>query len=201
MAKQTKPLNYININTVADDIDKIVIDFMQQRNINIYDVNQCRNIPHNVLTLCMMQIYNKLFKPHHGIFNNQNSLIDYNNNELLTVIANKFIEWSLHFDKSMGIYQFSILTGIHYTTLAEWANNPELNPARSDIVKSIREYHKMEQINLLNNSPVGALAVANNDTETGLKWAANQAQQITNNTVYYLPSERTDRLNLDKLDN
>ena len=59
----------------------------------------------------------------------------------------------------------------------------------------------MEQISLLNDSPVGALAVANNDSETGLKWAANQIQTITNNTVYYLPSERTDRLNLDKLDN
>lgn len=201
MAIQTKPLDYININTVANDIDNIVIDFFQRRNIDLYDVTQCRNIPHNVFTLCMLQVYNKLFKPNHGVFNNQNSLIDYDNIELLTIIANKFIEWSLHFDKSMGIYQFSLLTGIHYTTLAKWANNPEVNPARSDIVKNIKEFHKMEQINLLNGSPVGALAVANNDSETGLNWSANNVQQVTNNTVYYLPSERTDKLKLDKLEN
>ena len=200
IAKQTKPLDYININTVAQDIDNCVIDFMQQRNIDIYDVGQCRSIPHNVLTLCMMSVYNKLFKPDHGVFNNQRSLIDYNNTDLLTVIANKFIEWSLWFDKSMGIMQFSILTGIHYTTLASWANDQESNPARSDIVKSIKEYHKMEQIGILNNTPVGALAVANNDPETGLNWSANQAQQITNNTVYYLPSERCDKLQLEKAD-
>lgn len=198
IAIQTKPLNYINVDTISQDIDNCIIEFMQQRNIDIYDISQCRSIPHNTLTLCMMYVYNKLFKPDHGVFNNQNSLIDYNNNELLTVIANKFIEWSLWFDKSMGIMQFSILTGIHYTTLASWANDREVNPTRSDIVKNIKEFHKMAQIGLLNNTPVGALAVANNDPETGLNWAANNVQQITNNTVYYLPSERSGRLNLEK---
>jgi hypothetical protein len=59
----------------------------------------------------------------------------------------------------------------------------------------------VQQIALLNESPVGVLAVANNDVETGLKWAENNIQQITNNTVYYLPSERLDHLQLDKVPN
>ena len=189
--------NAINIETISDQIDNAVVSFFDNFNINIYDVNQCKTIPHNTLTLCMMSVYERLFKPHHNMINNQRSLIDYNNIELLSVIADCFIKWALWFNKSIGIMQFSMLTGIHWQTLAEWERNSESNPARSAIVKCIREYHKMEQINLLNDTPVGALAVANNDVETGLEWSKNQVQQITNNTVYYLPSERRDRLKLD----
>lgn len=191
----------IDINTIADQINNCVILFFDKYNINIYDVNQVRTIPHNLYSACMISCYKKLFKPDHKMINNQRSIIDYNDVELLSVIANTFIELAMMFNKSMGIYQFSLLTGIHWQTLAEWERNTEVNPARSAIVKNIREYHKLEQVQLLNDTPVGALAVANNDPETGLEWGKNQAQQITNNTVYYLPSERTDKLKLDKLDN
>ena len=200
MAYKTKSIDAININTIEQQIDNCIVDFFNKRNIDIYDISQSKAITHNILTLCFMNVYNKLFKPTKPLFNNQKSLIDYDNIELLSVICDSFIKWTLFFDKSFGIMQFSVFTGIHRATLAEWRDNKELNPARSDLINNICECHKMEQINLLNNSPVGALAVANNDTETGLKWAANQAQQITNNTVYYLPSERTDKLQLEKLD-
>ena len=189
---------YININTISCDIDNCVNEFFSCRNIDLLDVQQCRNIPHNILTLCLMNIYNNLFKPDVTLCNNQKSLIDYDNIELLTVIANKYIELALTFNKSIGIMQFSIMTGIHWQTLADWQRNKELNPLRSAIVENIREYHKMEQINLLNDTPVGALAVANNDHETGLEWSKNQLQQIAQNAVYLLPSERVDRLRLDK---
>ena len=72
------------------------------------------------------------------------------------------------------------------------------NPARFKVLKSIQECHKLAQINLLNDTPVGALAVANNDVETGLEWSKQQAQQIGQNAIYILPSERMDRLKLDK---
>jgi hypothetical protein len=190
-------LDYINIATISRDIDNFVNDFFTIRNIDINDIAQCRTIPHNVLTLCLLGIYNNFFKPHKTLVNNQNSLIDYNNIEQLTVIANKFIELSLMFNKSLGLMQFSVMTGIHRSTLAEWRDNEKLNPTRSDLIQNICELHKMEQVNLLNDSPVGALAVANNDKETGLNWSANQAAQITNNTVYLLPSERVDRFRLE----
>lgn len=190
-------LDYINIATISGDIDNFVNDFFMIRNIDINDISQCRTIPHNVLTLCLLGIYNKFFKPHKTLVNNQNSLIDYNNIEQLTVIANKFIELSLMFNKSLGLMQFSVMTGIHRSTLAEWRDNEKVNPTRSDLIQNICELHKMEQVNLLNDTPVGALAVANNDKETGLNWSTNQAAQITNNTVYLLPSERVDRFRLE----
>lgn len=190
--------NAIDINTIADQIETCVSSFFENYNINIYDINQVKTIPHNLFSACMMSCYDKLFKPDHKMINNQRSIIDYNNVELLTVIANEFISLALRFNKAIGVMQFSLLTGIHWDTLADWYNKPEANPERFRVVKSIKEYHKMQQIGLLNDTPVGAMAVANNDTETGLNWSANQLQQIANNTVYLIPSERVDRLKLDK---
>lgn len=197
MAYKNKPINAININTIESDIDKCIIEFFNQRNIDIYDVAQVKNISHNLMTLCFMNCYDKLFKPSNTLFNNQKSLIDYDNIDLLTVIANCFIKWSLFFNKSLGLMQFSIFTGIHRTTLAEWRDDVNgLNAPRSILIKNIIECHKMEQINLLNDSQVGALAVANNDTETGLEWAKQTAALQASNTVYILPSERVDRMRL-----
>ena len=74
----------------------------------------------------------------------------------------------------------------------------ELNIKRSQVLKNIQEGHKQQQINLLNDTPVGALSVANNDSETGLEWCKQQAAQIAQNAIYILPSERMNRLKLDK---
>lgn len=193
-ADRKPDMNYININTIGEQIDNYVLEFFTQRNIDIMDVSQCKTVPHNILTLCMMGIYNNLFKPNKPLWNNQKSLIDYDNIELLSVIATKFIELSLMFNKSLGLMQFSIMTGIHRQTLAEWRDNERPNPARSDIINNICECHKMEHIGLLNDTPVGALAVANNDTETGLEWATKQAITAQNNAVFLIPSERLQRL-------
>ena len=62
----------------------------------------------------------------------------------------------------------------------------------------MKEYNKGALISNLKDTPVGALAVANNDTETGLEWSKNQQVQVTANQVFYLPSERTDKLKLDR---
>lgn len=190
--------NAIDINTIALKIDNIITEYFDKFGIDLYNLEQRKFITHNLLTGAFKAVYNSLFKPNHGMINNQRSIIDYNDIELLTVIANKFIDYCLMLDKSLGLMQFSLFTGIHVTTLMQWRDNPESNPKRTEVIKSIVDCHKMEQINLLNGSPVGALAVANNDHETGLNWSANQLQQIANNTVYLIPSERVDRLKLDK---
>ena len=195
-AERKPDMGYININTIESQIDECVLKFFSDRNIDIYDSTQRKLITHNMVTLCMRYVYNNLFRPNTTLWNNQKSLIDYDNIELLTVIANKFIDLSLEFNKSLGLMQFSLFTGIHRQTLAEWRDNKQLNPERSDVINNICECHKMEQIGLLNDTPVGALAVANNDIETGLQWSQNQALNNTAAAVYILPTERTNRLAL-----
>ena len=197
--KAQKPeYNYINIATISDEIDKCVVEFFTRYNIDIYDIQQIRTVPHNIVNLCFRYIYKTLFKPDKPLYNNQKSKIDYDNIELLSVIADKFIDICAMFNKSFGLMSFSYMTGISYTTIYNTLQNGEqLNPERLNVLKNIQECHKVAQISLLNDAPVGALAVANNDTETGLQWSANQTQQITANTVYLIPSERSNRLALE----
>lgn len=190
---------YININTVCDDIDNCIDAFLDENGIE-RDYKTITSIKHSTVNYMMTYIYNHLFKPDTTLCNNQKSYVDYDNIDLLQVLADKYIDICQRFNKSLGVMSFCYMIGVRYDTVYSWLNNPESNPQRIKVIKSIQENHKVQQVSILNDSPVGALAVANNDVETGLKWAANQAQQITNNTVYYLPSERTDRLNLEKLD-
>lgn len=205
--KAAKPeMNFINISTVYDDI-------MTSFNRALYDIgfnnsgvdesipNKPRYITHNQINYCLRMVARDLFTPAPGqtLYNNQKSLIDYDNNDLLQVLATAFIDICSKYNKSLGLVSFSWLCNIDLSTLYEWVKDSnKLNPKRSEIIKTIQETHKAIHIGLLNDSPVGAMATANNDQETGLNWSANQAQQITNNTVYYLPSERSGRLNLEK---
>jgi hypothetical protein len=200
MPKVNKLNNAINPDTISEQIDNVVVSFFDNYNINIYDMKDIKTVSHNMLNLCFREIYKRLFKPDHKLINNQKSLIDYNDAVILQILADKFIDICQHFNKSLGLMSFSFMIGIDYKTLYNWLQAEELNPKRFQVLKNVQECHKLAQVSLLNDSPVGALAVANNDSETGLNWSANQVQQITNNTVYYLPSERTDRLNLEKID-
>lgn len=191
---------YIDINTICDQIDECINDFLDEMQID-RDYKSITSIKHSTVNYMMSYIYKRLFKPNITLCNNQKSYVDYNNIELLQVLADKYISICQRFNKSLGVMSFGYMIGVNYSTLYNWMNdksNEPLSLKRLEVIKSIQENHKVQQIALLNESPVGVLAVANNDVETGLKWAENNIQQITNNTVYYLPSERSGRLNLEK---
>lgn len=189
---------YINIDTVCNDIDKCIDDFLLENGID-NDYKSLMSLKHSTVVYMMSYINKKLFKADRTLCNNQNSYIDYNNIELLQVLADKFLDICQRFNKSLGLMAFSYFIGCSYSTLSNWLNadsGGELNNSRLLVLKSIQEGHKLQQINLLNDSPVGALAVANNDIETGLEWSKQQAALQASNAVYILPSERADRLKL-----
>lgn len=200
MATKGKPqYNIIQVDSISDQIDQCVKDFFNKFNIDIYDLKTIKSIPHNTLNLCFNYIYEQLFKPSKPLFNNQKSLVDYDNIELLQVLANKFIAICQHFNKSLGLMSFCYMIGLSYDSVYSWLHNPESNPERIKVIKSIQESHKAAQIGLLNDTPVGAMAVANNDVETGLEWSKQQAALTASNQVFILPSERLDKLRLDKV--
>jgi hypothetical protein len=188
---------YIDVNTISQQIDKCIDSFLDEMGIS-KDYNSIVNIKHSTVNLMMSYIYEHLFKPNQTLCNNQNSYVDYENIELLTVLANKFIQICQRFNKSLGLMSFGYMLGADYSTLYRWLNAEESNSPRCKVLKYIQESHKTQQISLLNDSPVGALAVANNDIETGLEWSKQQALLQANNTVFLLPSERLDKLKLPK---
>ena len=201
--KATKPnYNYINPETIQSQVDNIINQYCDKYGIDLYNYNQRVNIKHTEVNNILRYCYNSLFKPDKNLYNNQASLIDYDNIEQLSSVVDVFLNVCSLFNKALGLFSFGIFTGIAHSTLMVWVNtDDELNPRRSLLLK-IKDFNASMLVDHLKDSgPVGVVAVANNDTETGLNWSANQVQQITNNTVYYLPSERTDKLGLEKLGN
>lgn len=195
-------IKYIDINTVCDDIDNVINDVLTELNIDAYDYKAITSIKHSTVNYMLTTVYKRLFKPDHNLPDNRKSLVDYNDIELLQVLANKFIDICQRFNKSLGLMSFSYMLGCSYSTLDNWlhADGDELNRARLEVLKSIQVSHKAQHIALLNDTPVGALAVANNDHETGLEWSKNNLQQLAGNTVYLIPSERSEKLALQKID-
>lgn len=206
MATKGKPqYNYINTESLKDNIlecfnKHLYILGFDDQGIDNSNERKPRYITHNQINYILRQIYNDILKPNKPLFNNQKSILNYDDIEQLNIIANIFIDICTKFNKSLGLMSFSFLSGIDYTTLIEWLNDKTVNPKRSAILKTVQESHKAIHISLLNESGLGQVAVANNDIETGLQWQQQARSGISANAVYILPSERVDKLKLTKDD-
>lgn len=196
----------IDLNTLENDVMTALykaLDTMCFDRSGVDPENHKRTVSHNQLNYCFRMIYKNVFKPDQNQINNKKSIIDYENIEQLQAVADLFLYICGLYNKSLGLMSFSFMTGIDYKTIYNWVSDQgkKLNPERFQILKYIQESHKAAQIGLLNESPVGALAVANNDTETGLEWAAKQATTAQNNAVFLIPSERLQRLSITAHEN
>lgn len=198
--KADKPeLNIINPLVLSDNVQEVVIDYCQRFNINISDYKERSNIKHNEVNNILRYCYKSLFKPSKGLMNNQKSVINYDDIEQLQAVVDAFIDVCMFFNKSLGLWSFSLFSGIDDNTLLRWYSpeGKKLNPKRWELLKTVKEYNKGALISNLKDSPVGALAVANNDSETGLEWSTKQALNTASNAVFLIPSERLERLKIE----
>lgn len=191
----------ININTIESEVMTVLYKSLDSMNFNKSGIDKDypkRTISHNQLNYCFRMIHKNVFKPESNMINNQDSIINYSDIKQLKIIADLFINICDLFNKSLGLMSFSYMTGIEYTTIYRWNSEEgkKSNPERWQLLQNIKEYHKAAQIGLLNESPVGSLAVANNDTETGLEWSSKQALNVPQNAVFLIPSERVKRLQI-----
>lgn len=189
----------LDLNNLPSIIDDYINHYFIINNIDISDYKTKVNLKHNTINHLLRCIYKDLF------FNNSyspyehNSIIDLSNNDLLLCLANKFLDICADYNKSLGLLSFGYMIGVDAQTLGEWISpeGEKLNPTRAAILQNVREGHKLQHISLMNDSGLGLLAVANNDEETGLKWAEKQQRAADNTTVFLLPSERVDRLRIE----
>lgn len=195
-----KEYKKIDIDSLHDQIWAVVREYCVNSGIDINDYKMRSTLKHNTIINLMNYIYINLFKPKNtALYGQCKSLLDYNNIDELAAVSNIFIDICSYFNVSQGLYAFEIMTGIDDNTISDWlSHNDELNIKRAGVIKAVRNYNKNALISILKDSGVGAIAVANNDVETGLEWTKNTQQIAQNNTVYYIPSERIDKLRLDK---
>lgn len=203
MPRNIKQMNIINPDTLYTTVNQCIADYCSLYGIDLSNYNQRVNIKHNEVNNILLYCYDHIFKPDKTLINNQRSIIDYNDIEQLSAVVDVFLRVCLFFNKSLGLMSLCMFSGIDDNTIIRWSSEEgkKSNPKRWELLKTVKEYNKTALVSMLKDTPVGALAVANNDKETGLEWSKNQAQQITNNTVYLLPSERVDKLRLQSPEN
>lgn len=192
--------NFINPETIQDQINEVLEQYCNKYNIDLYNYGFRSSVKHNEVNNIMRYIYNSLFKVDKPLVNNQYSKLDYNDIKQLKPVVDSFINICMLFNKSLGLFSFSLMTGFDFSTVYTWLNDngKMLNPERFDLMKSIKDFNAGSLVSNLKDSTVGALAVANNDIDTGLEWNKQNAQLTTQNQVFFLPSERVDRLKLSK---
>lgn len=192
--------NFINPETIQDQINEVLEQYCTKYNIDLYNYGFRSSVKHNEVNNILRYIYNSLFKVDKPLVNNQYSKLDYNDIKQLKPVVDSFINICMLFNKSLGLFSFSLMTGIEYNTIKLWVTEEgeKVNSPRFHLMKSIKDFNTGALVSHLKDSTVGALAVANNDIETGLEWAKNNAQLTAQNQVFFLPSERVDRLKLSK---
>lgn len=192
--------NNTNLLELNNKIDSVIDNTLSNEfHFDLNNYKDLTNIKHSTFNYLMSNIYNSLFNPFNNtLINNQKSLIDYNDIILFDFLIDKFIKLCQRFNKSVGLYGFGYMVGADFATLSEWVSDEgqKLNPKRYNALRKLQESHKAQHISLLNDSVVGQIAVANNDTETGLNWAEKQQQTTATKEVYFLPSERIERLRI-----
>lgn len=180
----------IDYDNLEQNIHGVFLDFLRKGGIEVDNLDALAKIRHNTFEAALGAVRDKLFKADKPGENNQQSILPYDDNYILNILINIYINLCTMCNKSTGLYGFSTFTGFYYSTLRQWERD-QLNPERMTLIKRITENRQHIHINRLQDTSLGDVAVANNDAELGLMWAKNNAPQVAQKAVYILPAEQT----------
>lgn len=122
--------------------------------------NDPNKITANQLRAYFRQAYYTLFKPDKPtIANNQNNIPYTSSN--IEKLFNIYIDVCEMFSCIPSVYGFTRYTGIEEPTLYKY-----VTAARLQMLKSRKDYLQ----NMLSNTPIGGIALANNDQDSGLMY-------------------------------
>lgn len=179
----------VDLEHLEENITGEFFAFLEKGGVEVNNIDSLAKIKHNVFESALLAVQIKLFRADKPGPNNQKSLLPYTDNlEILDQLTDIYIRLCTMCNKSTGMDGFAALTGYSYQVLGLWKED-ELNPERLKILKKIVHNRKHIHINRLQDTPIGDVAVANNDQELGLNWAKNSAPQTNTVTAYILPGE------------
>lgn len=183
----------INFDSLEQDVIGAFRETLEKFGYNPDNVEELQKIRHNAFETVLILIYERLFKPDRPTRLNVDTLLPYdyteNNIYILNTLVSLYNKLCSICGKSNGVGGFCSFTGYSYYTIKAWKDDT-LNPEKACLIQKIYKQNQHVLTNRLQDTPLGSVAVANNDEETGLKWSANNQQNITKNTVFVLPGER-----------
>lgn len=201
MSLSVKELNSLSYNELSNMIYSVIDDILTNDfNIDLSIYKDRYSIKHSTISYCLSKVYYSLFMLDDSISPYcHNTVVDYNNINMLSMLANIFIDICKTYNKSLGLVAFGSMIGADAATVSSWISEEgrKLNPARAKVIHNVQEGHKAQHISLMNDSGLGLLAVANNDVETGLNWQEKQQKAAQQSTIFLLPSERLERMRIE----
>lgn len=131
-----------------------------------FDIQSLKSEPQNVYVACLLYVNRTVFKRLKPGKNNQSSIIDYADIELLKGIADYYIYISAVYNKSVSVVDFCRLLGIDFQTMCNWRDDSIdniLSQKRFEIFKYINTMREQSLANILQTAknPVGTLAILN----------------------------------------
>ena len=131
-----------------------------------FDIQSLKSEPQNVYVACLLYVNRTVFKRLKPCKNNQSSIIDYDDIELLKGIADYYIYISAVYNKSVSVVDFCRLLGIDFQTMCNWRDDSIdniLSQKRFEIFKYINTMREQSLANILQTAknPVGTLAILN----------------------------------------
>ena len=163
-------------------IDSAINQFCIDENID--DLKQETQ---NVFNACIKYIYKMVFKPiDKSLLRDSkcNSVIDYNDIELLTGILEYYIYICDKYSKAVNVVSFGNLIGLDRTVIYDWAKGDvrKLNPAFSNIYKTLDAERERTLSDLLisgKKQPIGLLAVLNHEKGWNLPGSSREIVHIS----------------------
>lgn len=131
-----------------------------------FDIQSLKSEPQNVYVACLLYVNRTVFKRLKPCKNNQSSIIDYADIDLLKGIADYYIYISAVYNKSVSVVDFCRLLGIDFQTMCNWRDDSIdniLSQKRFEIFKYINTMREQSLANILQTAknPVGTLAILN----------------------------------------
>lgn len=163
-------------------IDDTITEFCLE-----YNIQDLETSTQNKWNACIKYIYNHVFKPIDKTLlrdSKCNSIIDYNNIELLNGLLEHYIYLCNLYSKAVNITSFCSLIGISRTLIYDWSIGKarELSPAFSCIYKTLDKAREESLSDLLisgKKQPIGLLAVLNHEKGWNLPGSSKEVVHIS----------------------
>lgn len=173
----TNTLDYYT-NRIDDCINEFCIE---------YNINDLESSTQNKWNACIKYIYNHIFKPiDKSLLRDSkcNSIIDYNDIDLINGLLEHYIYLCNLYSKAVNITSFCSLIGISRTLIYDWSIGKarELNPAFSCIYKTLDKAREESLSDLLisgKKQPIGLLAVLNHEKGWNLPGSSREVVHIS----------------------
>lgn len=164
----------INIYTVTGLIETTLKQFL----INIDPELNYKNvvsIKTNTFKAGLYYVFDNVFCVDDPRVINNRSLIDFNDVPLLLTIANCYIRLCDFYNKQLGLFGFSCLTGADINKIMSWSENP--TAPIYGVYKLLKDHMRDSSEEALKDSDIGRIAVANNSAAAGLHYGYQAAAQ------------------------